>query len=178
MWILAACVHVSPPSRHEPPLVTGARIDWVELEGQGPIDLLEDCLRDCPREDSGHPVPSRTWYSVRWNWYGSGDAPCIVAAVTMKIDVVVSLPAWTPPPDADPALVAAWKDYVVVLGEHEQGHVDLVDAYARPFASTRGSCTDLPFRGSRMLGALREAQAAYDVLTAHGRLQGARFFGG
>ena len=40
----------------------------------------------------------------------------------MAIDAIVTLPAWSPPPDADAALVEEWKRYITALATHEIGH--------------------------------------------------------
>lgn len=177
--LLLACARPAPAPvvTPAPPPVRDARVQWIDLQGADPIDLLEACLRDCPQEYSGATVPSRTWWSVDWHWNGDDGVPCLVAGVSANVDIVVSLPRWSPPAEADPAVVVAWREFTAALALHEQGHVDMVRAGAAGLTSARRGCGEMPSYGAAILRSLWLSQVEYDVATDHGRTQGARFWG-
>lgn len=177
--LLVACARPAPAPvvTEAPPPIRDARVQWIELQGADPVDLLESCLRDCPQEYTGARVPSRTWWSVDWHWDADDGPPCLVAGVRTHVDVVVSLPRWQPPAEADPAVVAAWRGFTDALARHEQGHVDMVHAGAAGLAAARRDCGEMPAYGAAILRSLFLEQVEYDVATDHGRTQGASFWG-
>jgi predicted secreted Zn-dependent protease len=94
--------------------------------------------------------------------------------------VSVALPRWTPPADADPELVAEWAAWHGRLRWHEQGHVDVVHAFATG-AEERlraAGCAGIDAEGAAMMAGVRRAQADYDAATGSGHAQGARFWTG
>jgi predicted secreted Zn-dependent protease len=179
--LLLACVHALPVAVEEPPPPVGrAAIRWFDLEGADRVDLLESCVRNCPRDDAGTIVTSLTTWEILWTWERRPWEPCEVASVLVDPVVTVLLPRWDAPPDADPALVDEWSTYVDRLRFHEQGHVDLVYEYAGEAAQRIGSagCDGAGDAAAALFDEVRRAQADYDATTQNGHTQGASFWEG
>ena len=159
---------------------SGAEIHWYTLEGRDRIDLIESCLHNCPRDEQGVAVASLTTWELRWGWTRAPYDPCAVASASVDTLASVALPRWDPPPDADPALVAEWGGWLARLERHEQGHVDLVRAFADS-AEVRiagSSCDRVEAEGAALVASLHAAQIDYDRLTGSGHTQGASFWTG
>lgn len=178
--LLLGCAHPPPPDPPTPPpALEDAEVLWFELEGTDRIDLLESCLERCPRDDAGLPVASLTTWRLHWDWLRAPVEPCAVAGATVDVSVSVELPRWSPPAEADPALVAEWGAWHASLRRHEQGHVDVVHDFAQS-AEARladAGCEGVEEEGARLLAGVRAAQAEYDAVTVHGHTQGASFWG-
>jgi predicted secreted Zn-dependent protease len=177
--LLVGCAVRSPlPDPEPPPTLEGAEVAWFELEGEDRIDLLESCIARCPRDDDGTTVASLTTWRLHWDWVRSASEPCEVTGASVEVAVTVDLPRWTPPAEADPALVAEWDTWHARLRGHEQGHVDVVHVFAHD-AEARladAGCDGIAEEGERLVGNLRAAQRDYDLVTAHGHTQGASFW--
>ena len=102
-------------------VLPGAEVRWFALEGADRIELLESCLKDCPRDEQGVAVASLSTWQVRWSWTRGSGEPCEVASAHVHATVVVDLPRWEPPEGAAPALVAEWDAWHSALRGHEQG---------------------------------------------------------
>lgn len=158
--------------------LTGADVRWFELEGADRIELLESCLKDCPRDAQGVAVASLSTWQVRWSWTRGSSEPCEVTSAYVHATVVVELPRWEPPDGAAPALVAEWDTWHRALRGHEQGHVDVVRGFAAS-AEARlvdAGCAGIAAAGEDLIGRLRQAQLDYDAATASGHAQGAGFW--
>ena len=174
--LLLACAH-EPPSPPSLPIV-GAEVLWYDLTGADRIDLIQSCADTCPRDEADRPVASLTLWAVDWTWQRPPTEPCEVRNVAVAVDTTVTLPRWSPPPEADPALVDEWRAYLTALALHEQGHVDLAHELAADSeaALTSAGCAGAHAAGREVLDRLGEAQHAYDAATDSGRRQGADFW--
>lgn len=176
--LVCACVPPVPVAPPAPPPIEGARVEWFDLLGVDRIDLLESCLRDCPRDEGGTAVASLTTWRVEWSWARDGDEACGVSGATVDASVTVELPRWTAPPEADPALVAEWDAWFFALRRHEQGHVDVVHTFAHDAERVivDAGCDGADAAGARILDGLRKSQHDYDAQTSNGHSQGASFW--
>src|SRR5262249_29721162 len=103
--------------------------------------------------------------------------------VSVYIRSEITLPRWTPPPDAPPALVEQWKQFLAALETHEIGHKDISARAARDvLTAIRRLDTMCPSFGAEakratdgIVARLRVEQATYDAETRHGATQGATF---
>lgn len=178
---LLACVRPPPPDVPvAAPALVDANVHWFDLDGRDRIELLESCLSDCPRDEAGIAVASLTTWQLRWGWQRAPYEPCAVASVSVDALVSVALPRWEPPPDADPALVADWDAWHARLRHHEQGHVDVVHAFAHDAEArlAAAGCDGIDAAAAALTAGLRQAQADYDAATGSGHAQGARFWTG
>ncbi|MES2639980.1 MAG: DUF922 domain-containing protein [Myxococcota bacterium] len=176
--LLVGCVPPPPIAPPPAPLIEGAQVEWFDLEGVDRIDLLESCLRDCPRDEAGTAVASLTSWRVDWSWVRDGTDACGVAGANVDASVTVELPRWAAPPEADPALVAEWDAWFRALRRHEQGHVDVVHTFAHDAERViaDAGCAGADEAGARILDGLGRAQHDYDAQTASGHRQGASFW--
>ncbi|MFN7147004.1 MAG: DUF922 domain-containing protein [Myxococcota bacterium] len=179
LFLLLACAHAPPGPAEAPPALERAEVHWFDLEGRDRIELLESCLRDCPRDEQGVAVASLTTWQLRWGWQRAPVEPCAVASTSVDAMVSVALPRWDPPADADPALVVEWEAWHTRLRRHEQGHVDVVHAFAHDAEAriAAAGCAGVDAAGAALMAGLRQAQADYDTATASGHRQGASFWG-
>ncbi|MEW6690670.1 MAG: DUF922 domain-containing protein, partial [Pseudomonadota bacterium] len=110
-------------------------------------------------------------------------ANCSVGSLSLTLGLVMNLPRWSPPPGAQPRLVAQWFRYVKALREHEEGHLEIgremAHEFKRSLAVTRTRCERLEAavksQYEALLARFRARDRAYDSETAHGRTQGAVF---
>lgn len=104
-------------------------------------------------------------------------------SISVQTKVTVSLPRWTPPPGADPALVDAWARFQKGVGLHELGHISVARAAT---AALYGELSAMPAQDSaealqeaadstvgRILEKYRKMDNEYDQNTHHGATQGA-----
>ncbi len=176
--MILGCAHTPPPAEAPAPAIEGAAVTWFDLEGVDRIDLLESCLRRCPRDDADVVVASLTTWRVDWSWTRRPTDLCEVAGATVDASVTVELPRWAAPPEADPALVAEWEAWHTALRRHEQGHVEVVHVFAHDAETVirEAGCAGADEAGARLLTGLRQAQADYDAATVAGHTQGANFW--
>jgi predicted secreted Zn-dependent protease len=99
-----------------------------------------------------------------------------------ELDLVMTLPRWSPPPGTPADLVSRWERYVAALRVHEEGHLEHGRGAERELRSWSAAfvapdCAALDQALSqRFAGILADYQARdreYDARTEHGRSQGA-----
>lgn len=109
---------------------------------------------------------------------------CRVTGVRVEVRIAVTLPRWTPPPDAPLALRRQWNRYEAAIRRHEEGHVLRARTTARRLRDaisdlTAEDCDALKRRGTavgeEILAWGRAEQDRYDRETGHGRTQGVRW---
>ena len=108
---------------------------------------------------------------------------CSANPVSTQLDLSMTMPRWTPPPGASPALFARWQRYTAALRKHEEGHLqigrDFEDSLKRSLTVINERCEQLEARVKGIFDLLlekhRKLDADYDRETAHGRTQGAEF---
>lgn len=177
LLLALACAH-APPAEEPPPAIERAEIHWFDLQGVDRIDLLESCLANCPRDESGTTVASLATWEVRWAYTRPPVEPCAVASASVDAMVSVELPRWEAPPEADPELVAEWEAWHARLRYHEQGHVDVVHAYAQDAEArlVEAGCDGVEAAGAALTEGVRRSQFDYDLATGNGHSQGASFW--
>lgn len=113
-----------------------------------------------------------------------GMAGCAVEEARVESEIVVRLPRWRPPPDADPELVADWRRFVRALRAHERGHRDRIlvgaEALRRKLEGLHGPTCPALHQQAREVAreqveAVDRANRAYDRATRGGATQGAEW---
>ena len=157
-------------------------IVWYPVAGSSIRDLQSQMRANGPHDDAG-AYAGYTRNNTSWHirWQDSGGS-CSVTNVEVATYDTVTLPAWSPPPNADAALMAEWSRFVTMLGRHEEGHRDIAIAGAGEIARTlamlspQASCADLAAsanaQGQAILASVRERQKQYDAETKHGQRRG------
>lgn len=136
-------------------------------------------------EGSDERARARAMWRPTWNVTVDGAVPCTVMSAMVTIEVIIELPEWTPPPDADAGIVDEWERYVGLVRFHEEGHRTIAiraggriaDALeALPPADTCDALFQtVDTTGQAVFDEARAQQRAYDVATDHGATQGAAF---
>jgi len=157
-------------------------IVWYPIAGSSIRDLRSQMRANGPHDDAG-AYAGYTRNNTYWHiWWREGGGSCSVTNLAVTTYDTVTLPAWSPPPHADSALMAEWARFVTMLGRHEEGHRDIAIAGAGEIAralamlSPQASCSDLSAsanaRGTAILAAVRTRQQQYDAETSHGVRRG------
>jgi predicted secreted Zn-dependent protease len=159
-----------------------SEIVWYPVAGSTVRQLQSQMHANGPRDDAGAYAGytrNYTYWHIHWR---EGGGSCSLTDVAVATYDTVTLPAWTPPPNADSALMAEWSRFVTMLGRHEEGHRDIAIAGAGEIARTlamlspQASCADLGAsanaQGHAILAAVRTRQKQYDDETNHGRRHG------
>jgi len=157
-------------------------IVWYPVAGSSIRDLQSQMRANGPHDDAGAYAGytrNNTYWHIQWR---EGGGSCSVTTVAVATYDTVTLPMWSPPPNADAALTAEWSRFVTMLGRHEEGHRDIAIAGAGEIAralamlSPQASCADLAAsanaQGQAILASIRGRQKAYDAETNHGQRRG------
>jgi len=157
-------------------------IVWYPVAGSSIRDLQSQMRANGPHDDAGAYAGytrNSTYWHIRWQ---EGGGSCSVTNVVVATYDTVTLPAWSPPSNADSALMAEWSRFVTMLGRHEEGHRDIAIAGAGEIARTlamlspQASCADLAAsanaQGHAILASVQTRQKQYDEETSHGRRRG------
>jgi len=125
------------------------------------------------------------WF-VHWSYPTEAVSnACDTGPIEVSVSVEYMLPEWTPPVNADRALIDKWNRYVAALQLHEDGHRDFGIGAAKDVLLALGAlppyptCDDLNRAANTAANAVldryRVQELAYDRTTSHGATQGARF---
>lgn len=155
------------------------------LRGRTAADLVADLEQRRPRDER---FTGWTRWKMKWRFEPNlSGGTCAVAVVDVDLELTTVLPAWEPPVDADPALVAAWDGYLRALEAHEAVHGALArsaaDRVHQALSALPGQddcdrMRDLVnLTGQSEVQRLRLENSAFDTHTEHGASQGAIFPG-
>lgn len=159
-----------------------SEIVWYPISGTTLNDLRAQMRVLGPR-DGGVARAGYTRGYTHWSLTYSNDAgACVVRTERVTVSDTVTLPLWTPPPNADPGVVAEWSRFVTMLGRHEEGHREITLNGAARIGRTlsalpsHASCSDLMTdanaQGHAILDAMNARQQQYDLETNHGLRRG------
>jgi predicted secreted Zn-dependent protease len=111
-----------------------------------------------------------------------GAGVCQVESLSTELELVMTLPRWSPPAGAAASLVASWERYVAALRVHEEGHLEHGRGAERDFRAVAASLSapdcaalDQALRQlyASILSDYQVRDTAYDARTEHGKSQGA-----
>lgn len=157
---------------------------FYDVHGRTIAELRADMHRLGPKiADSSFVGETRSPMTWRWrieNVRGSG---CSIRDVRVTVNAQVTLPRWTPPPDTEPGVLAAWNRFLAALETHEAGHKDISAKAGSEIVSRVGDisalCADIGNRANavarRILDRASDDQRTYDATTRHGATQGTYF---
>jgi predicted secreted Zn-dependent protease len=151
----------------------GTEMDFYSISGNSAAELRTSMNQQ-------HPVSGfdgNTHWNVSWQWPGYGSSDCRLQEAKLETRITVSLPRWSPPRDADPALILQWNRYLGSLALHEQGHVQRArEGFAKMQQILQSShCDNADAQLNAVMGEMHDADLRYDADTDHGSTQGARF---
>ena len=110
------------PGIWQPPDIPGARIEYFTVSGSTQWELITSLNANSPKNPNGEIVG---WGVAAWEH--SGGTCYSPRTVDLPVDVVVTLPRWTPLPDGtvDQDLVTKWNALQQTIYVHEVGHVKI-----------------------------------------------------
>ncbi|RJQ52857.1 MAG: DUF922 domain-containing protein, partial [Actinobacteria bacterium] len=118
--------------------VTGGYSGMVESQWRAPYGIT----------GSAEPAGDGTWKAT---------AAPTVCTFSASVSTTMVLPAYTPPPGADQAVVDEWNRYLEALREHEEGHEAKYDAFEERLNALKGQVEGLSGTGT---GATAQEAAA------------------
>lgn len=163
------------------------RVETYEVTGADHAALGRGIRSAPPKAGRGQRFPGYYEWYLSWRYETWREGPvCRVSRAFIAINSVVTMPKWTPPAGADPALVEDWKRFIGALATHEAGHRDLVlDGAVRIQRAILGvapqDCSAVASAVQQaaqpLLMELRADEQRYDETTRHGTTQGAVWTG-
>lgn len=168
------------------PFRTGVRTvrsaETYPVAGETAEALLRALLAAGPKtEDGAYFGLTTAETDVRYQTVESAGG-CRIDGVEVDLRVVVTLPAWDPPPGASQPLRRDWGQFLAALRRHEDEHGAIAERSAAVLYRSvsevrRPTCDAAVAAGRQLVGRLQaEGEAAhrrFDEATDHGRTQGA-----
>jgi predicted secreted Zn-dependent protease len=193
--VLCACGGSSPPPEAPVPAPAAAAAapiisitvaqQFYDIDGTSAGALREGIRRLGPKDASGTSLDALTVWDLQWTYkavrVSSVDSTCALQDLKVTLNVTVTLPRWTPPPNAPASLRETWRTYLRHVQVHEAGHRAIAERNARDlYKSLSGlrapTCPQLDAQASRtgedIVADGRSKNRAYDVETKHGQTQG------
>lgn len=122
----AACSHGTSGATILPALPPGVRAFVAEVR-YDVTGATVDEIRASLRRSAAEVLPQRATgyhrWDIKWTYrYARAEVYCELSEIAIELNSTITLPEWQRPDEADPALVAAWNQYLVDLRSHEDGH--------------------------------------------------------
>lgn len=157
--------------------IPGATVVYYDITGATASELRAQMDLLGPTDARGQRWDGNCEWRVWWEWSGTPDGGCDLAAVRLTYTITVTMPRWVPPPEATADLVSRWTAYTEALARHEQGHVERVLAGIDPIAQAirAADCATANDAAQAVLADIQAENDAYDEETDHGATQGAIF---
>jgi predicted secreted Zn-dependent protease len=159
---------------------------YYDIAGSTPAELRAQMESRGPGGVGAKHFDATSEWKIHWG-YASTPGPdgCAISKVSVRTKVTLTMPRWTPAPNAPPALRERWTVFTAALLVHEEGHRQVAITHgqevfraleALPPAPT---CDDLKATvdstAASIMERLRREDDLYDARTRHGLNQGTRF---
>jgi predicted secreted Zn-dependent protease len=156
------------------------------ISGATSHDLRAEMEKAGPGARSKGEGDARTKWGVRWGFgLQQVSGGCRVHDVSTSVNVTFIMPRWKNAAKGSPELRARWQTYMKALQNHEDGHRDLGIKAAQEIESVLSglgpmrSCSEMErtanATASDILNSYKKKEEYYDILTIHGKTQGASF---
>ena len=175
-------VTVWDEARPPPPVATTLQQAPYAVEGTTAGELLRSMSERAPESQGGTYFGlTVTELAFRYR-HRRAEAGCALNDVQIDLSVRVSLPAWTPGPDAPYDLRRDWARFLSNLGRHEDRHraiaehgADAIRTALDGLSAPTCAAVDAEARAvsERIQSETDAAHRRYDDETGHGRTQGA-----
>lgn len=167
------------------PVEISEKLAHYEIKGDSSRELISQMAKLGPIDQSeGRHFQGNTTWAVRWGFgiVGLPSGGCRLDDIKIDLEVLMTLPEWTPKRHADQRLVQAWPHFIANLTGHEMGH--RANGVRAAFAVRDAIAGIAPMADCQQLGAaanaaanlalnrLKEADVEYDRETDHGAKQG------
>lgn len=107
-------------------LSSNSSTKYYNVTGTTTVDIFDSIDRNGPRNDKnekGSGLTAASW-AYRWQPQNSPDG-CIIASMTISLDIVVTLPKHTNEASLSEPLQQKWDQFEASVAKHEQTHVDI-----------------------------------------------------
>jgi predicted secreted Zn-dependent protease len=107
-------------------LASNTSTKYYSVTGTTTVDIFDSIDRNGPRNDKnekGSGLTAASW-AYRWQPQNSPDG-CIIASMTITLDIVVTLPKHANEASLSTALQQKWDQFEASVAKHEQTHVDI-----------------------------------------------------
>lgn len=156
------------------------------IRGATAAELRGEMDAKGPRGGDGRRYDGYTRWHVAWRYrYRTQGGQCFIDRVATTVDVTFTMPQWANEGFGSTELRRRWRQYLVALQQHENGHrrhgVEAAGEIDRGIAglAPRASCESLGAAadalGHQVIRQYNQRDLDYDRTTDHGRTQGARF---
>jgi predicted secreted Zn-dependent protease len=159
--------------------------NYYAVTGSSPHEIWHAMVEARPWKTNHNYSATTTWVARSQYRFDAGEDGFRLVKYDEETKVTVTLPRWTPPPDASPETVRRWTKFINALALHENGHVNIACQATGELMREMGALGTFASRQelreaardteNRVLDKYRERERAYDLETQHGVLQGARF---
>ncbi len=159
---------------------------YYPVQGNSERELRESMNEALKGKPFSEKHDATTQWSIKWSYHYSGpDSKLRITDFNVSSQATIRLPQWKPPPEASPALIKRWQEFVNALARHEYKHAEHGQLAAQDmlnrvkaldtFSSANGLRSALQEINDNVLSKYRQADADYDRETQHGVKQGAHF---
>jgi predicted secreted Zn-dependent protease len=163
-----------------------AEIVYYDVAGGSARELRRQMDANGPLGEGGKRVDGYTEWKVVWSYrYSPAADGCKFTEFGITVTATITLPRWTAGDGSPSALIKKWQSYIAALRLHEDGHYshgvragEEIKSLGQSLRTSNGCSTLVSLfndQAASILEKYREADAAYDADTRHGRTQGAVF---
>lgn len=159
------------------------RTNYYSVRGETLRELRRSLDLNRPQADFGAHDAQTIWRFECRSESQAQHGEFRLRAFEVKSTITITLPSWTPPPNASPELRNFWLEYFVALRTHEWGHAKIalevapaMQARVREVAPRQNREEFIRLVTAQARAVQQEAehrQKEYDEVTRHGATQGA-----
>ncbi len=162
------------------------RHTYYSISGATSHDLRAQMEKAGPEAKSKGEGDASTKWGVRWRFgLQKVSGGCRIHDVTTSVNVTFIMPRWKNAAKVSPELRERWQNNMKALQNHEDGHRDLGIKAAQEIESVLSglgpmrSCSEMErtanATANEILNSYKKKEEYYDILTIHGKTQGASF---
>lgn len=164
--------------------IPNLNIRYFEISGSSPQELRSYIDKRGPIDQFGVRRDAYLSWNVRWDWPEKQGSRPALNKTNVVSEFTLTLPRWTRPGPVAPQFEVKWENFYRALLEHEMGHVLNVLRYspriaqrirARAGTNSRTTVAEANEIGLTVLNTIRSSDRHYDLVTNHGKRQGAQF---
>ena len=182
--LISAISGLRPGSHQTPEYMDtpGFSVEYFPVHGKTPEEVREYLLENGAVGMDGRRYHAYVEWHIFWKWPVRDNRPEI-GQVEATSSIKLHLPRWEEVQSGSPDQ-SSWEKYMKALEHHEKGHINqalyhrkkLEDALKAAAAENPSlSAREANRIARKIVGEARLADETYDLLTAHGLLQGARW---
>jgi predicted secreted Zn-dependent protease len=178
LWLLGISSVCTVPAEDK----TVIRTNTYEVSGATISEIRADLVRKRPWKTE---LDGYTAWKIDWSYRTDPTASaCRLQSFEVRTEITITIPRWTPPPDANPQTKANWFTYIKGLLAHEDGHKRMALAAANEVRSrlkrldSAATCGELEAlikrEADKAVEEFKRREKLYDERSDHGRKNGVR----